>query len=134
MYNYEGLRKEYLNLLDGKIAEINKKQMELKKNDFIDESNLEKIKLNIIDIFVKMFNVSYNKVCKANNSNANEVYRKLYETYLGYFEKIPAAWREKAEKDKQFNMTKEYVIEEIKIHEMEEIKKSFIEYYNKHLK
>lgn len=125
MKNNEILKEEYLGLLHNKMKDIKQKEIELKEENFIDESNMEKIKLNVIDIFVKMFDVSYNK--------AHGDYDELYSVYMNFFQKIPASWKDKAEKDKKFNMTKEYIIEKIKLDTMEEVKAIFQGCYNKRL-
>lgn len=129
MKKHEILKKEYLEILDDEIKAIKKKELELRQKNFIDESNMEKIKYNIIDIFVKMFNVSYNKVYGKNVIDEINSYNELYLTYMNFFEKIPASWKAKAEKDKKFDMDKEYIIEKIKLDTMEEVKFIFKEVY-----
>ncbi|WP_234117195.1 hypothetical protein [Clostridium hydrogenum] len=133
MKKHEMLKKEYLEILDDKMKSTNKKELELRQENFIDEGNMKKIKYNIIDIFVKMFNVSYNKVYGKNVIDEINSYNEFYLTYMNFFEKIPASWKVKAEKDKKFDMTKEYIIEKIKLDTMEEVKSIFQVCYDKRL-
>lgn len=134
MESGELLREEYMKLLKTQIdAHLNKSNA-LKEQDFIDEHNFEKIKLNVVEIFLKMFYASFNDVY-GNQANteltSNEKYEKLYSKYMAFFERIPSSWIEKSKKAKELKMVKEYVIEELKINTANEVKELFIEQYNK---
>lgn len=125
-----------INLKEDYLREIKKMEDQHKKNartlseeDANDEAILENIKLNIIDIFVKMFNISFDKASKFNGEDKVKL-EKLYEGYLSFFDKIPANWYINMEKAKKFNKMEEYYKEEIKIEMAENMKKIFIEYYN----
>lgn len=55
-----------------------KKSIEdLQKQECVDDANLQKIRLNIVEIFHKMFNISFSDDPVA-----------VREKYLGYFDKI----------------------------------------------
>ena len=92
---------------------------DLQEQGCIDEVNLQKIKLNVVEIFSKMFNISL-----SDNSTA------LKEKYLSFFDKITKPWHINKEKALNFGEEKEAIIEDIKIQEAEELKNQFKEYYN----
>lgn len=133
------LKEEYINALNERINEHKKKIEFLKREDLNDESNLEKIKANVIDIFLKMFKVSYNNIYgELKNENIKKAinptddnYTKLYSAYMLFFNMIPAPWIEKAKKTKTLNMTEQHIIEELKINTVNEVKEIFVEFYNK---
>lgn len=95
-----------------------------------DEAILESIKLNIIDIFSKMFNISFNKACRGGEEKAQ--LEKLCEEYMHFFEKIPAPWRVKLVKDQEHNMMEEYYKEKLKLEMADTMKNLFMEHYNKY--
>jgi hypothetical protein len=49
---------------------------------------------------------------------------------MGFFEKIPAPWREKAEKDQRFGRMSEYETEQVKLQLADEVKALFIAHFN----
>ena len=81
MKDMNWLIESYLDYLKNKQSNIRISIEDLLKNDRVDEANLEKIRLNIVDIFSKMFNISMTSNCEA-----------LKEKYLGYFDKITNPW------------------------------------------
>lgn len=125
------LKEEYLKEIEAMINEYRHNSAELRKEGSDDGAILENIKLNVCDIFFKMFNISYNKSCK-NSDDEKTKLNNLSDTYLAFFEKIPAPWKEKMLKDKEFNMMKEYYIEEIKLDTADKMKKLFMEYYDRY--
>ncbi|SRR5690554_40912 len=118
MKDMNWLIESYLDYLKNKQSNIRISIEDLLKNDRVDEANLEKIRLNIVDIFSKMFNISMTSNCEA-----------LKEKYLGYFDKITNPWHINKIKAEEFGKEQETIIEDIKIHEAEELKSKFIEYY-----
>lgn len=118
------LKDNYLTFLKEEEEEENTKDTvsNLQKQERIDEANLEKIKLNIIEIFSKMFNISCNG---AKDPIA------LKEKYLGFFDKITKPWYINKDKALEFGKEKEVIIEEIKIEEAENLKKQFKKYCDK---
>ena len=139
MEKHEILKEEYVNILNEKIKEKMGKAELLKNQDSMDEANFEKIKANVLDIFLKMFNISYDNIYKKlNNKNVisainseTDKYANLYHAYMNFFSKIPAPWIEKSIKDKEHNMVKEYLIEEMKLNTVKEIKDVFDGCYNR---
>jgi len=126
----EQLKGDYLMELTSLIDGWKGNSDRLKKEEAGDESILEAIKVNVGDIFYKMFNVSYNNSCK-NIQTEEEELKKLETAYLAFFDKIPAPWKEKAEKDKEHNMLEEFYKEQIKLETAEKVKNLFIEHYKK---
>jgi len=119
MKDINWLTESYSDYLKNRKSNINISIEDLLKNDRIDEANLEKIRLNIVDIFSKMFNISINNDCEA-----------LKEKYLGYFDRITNPWHINKTKAEEFKKEQEAIIEEIKIQEADELKAKFIEYYS----
>lgn len=132
MGNIEQLKKEYYDILKNKKELSEAKIKELKAAENNDEANLEKIRLNIIDIFTTLFNTSCKKSCSIKGVSEEECYKKLGDVYLEFFNKIPAPWKEKYTEAKKRELVLEYVIEELKINTAEEIKQCFIKVYNKY--
>lgn len=129
----EQLKEAYLNEITEIINLWKENYVRLREEGSIDESILESIKVNVGDIFYKMFNISYNNSCRNIESEEAEL-NKLSKAYLAFFNKIPAPWKEKMAKDKEFNMMEEYYKEQIKLEAAEKIKNLFIEYYDKFYK
>lgn len=124
--NYNELIKEkFIKVLEYKKEQCEAKIKDLMNANTTDEANLEKIKLNVYDIFCTLFNASYKKAYSNENISTEEAYEKLQETYLGYFNKIPAPWREKYQKAKEMDLVLDCVREEIKLETVDEIKEIF---------
>ncbi|WP_055669852.1 hypothetical protein [Desnuesiella massiliensis] len=129
----EQLKEEYLKEITTLINTWKENSSRLGKEGAKDEAILETIKVNVGDIFYKMFNISYNNSCKKVEADHVEL-NKLSKAYLAFFDKIPAPWKEKMVKDKQFNMMEEYYKEEIKLATADKLKNLFIEYYHRFYK
>lgn len=126
----EQLKEEYLKEVTVLINQWKENSIRLANEGANDEAILENIKVNVGDIFYKMFTISYNKCCK--NVEPSEVeLKKLYTSFLAFFDKIPAPWKEKLVKDKEYNMMEEYYKEQLKLETADKIKKLFIEYYER---
>lgn len=119
MKDINWLKENYLNFLREKQENFKRSIEDLQKQECVDEANLEKVRLNIVEIFYKMFNISL-----SDNPMA------LRERYLGFFDKITEPWHINKEKALEFEKEKEVIIEDIKIQEAEELKNRFKEYYN----
>lgn len=128
----EQLKVEYLAELQELINDLKEKSLNLAEEGSEDEAILEKIKVNVVDIFYKLFNVSYRKVYSSGEGSEQELFRKLSQEYFNFFNKIPEPWKEKMIKDKEFNMMEEYFKEEIKIKTSEQIKDIFIKHLDKY--
>lgn len=130
MERCEILKEAYVNEIQSLINNYKDKSVELRKQGAGDEAILENIKVNVIDIFSKMFQISYDKVCNGKDEDDIKL-DNLYETYLAYFDRIPRSWIEKREKDKEHGMMKEYYIEQIKLDTADMVKNLFLDHYNK---
>ena len=130
MERCEILKEEYIKQVQELINNWKDKAIKLRKQGAEDDAILENIKVNVIDIFSKMFDISYNKVCNGKDEDDIKL-DNLYETYLEYFNKIPKSRIEKREKDKEHGMMKEYYIEQIKLETADMVKNLFLDHYNK---
>jgi hypothetical protein len=130
MMSCEKLKEEYLNEMNALMDGWKKSSESLRAEERFDEAVLEDIKVNIADIFYKMFTLSFNNSCKGTDSQVNEL-GKLKDMYLAFFNKIPASWKVKLQKDKEYNMMEEYYKEEIKLETADKVKSLFLEYYEK---
>ncbi|CAK7033772.1 hypothetical protein CIW83_11735 [Tissierella sp. P1] len=119
MKDINWLKENYLNFLREKQENFKRSIEDLQKQECVDEANLEKVRLNIVEIFYKMFNISL-----------SDKSVDLEEKYLGFFDKITKPWYINKEKALKFGDEKEVIIEGIKIQEAEELKSRFKEYYN----
>lgn len=126
----EQLKVEFLRELAGLINGWKEKSILLTSEGSNDEAILETIRMNIGDIFYKLFNVSYKNSCKNVEPDQVEL-KNLSETYFGFFDKIPTPWKEKMAKDKEYNLEEEYYKEQIKLETAKQIKELFIKYYDR---
>jgi hypothetical protein len=126
----EQLKVEFLKEIEALINDWKEKSIILTSEDSNDEAILETIKANVGDIFYKLFNVSYKNSCKNVEADYVEL-RMLSETYFAFFDKIPAPWKEKMDKDKEHNLMVDYYKEQIKLETAEQIKNLFIKHYDR---
>lgn len=113
------LTENYLALLNKKQEDLKRNIKDLQEQECADEANLQKIRLNIVEIFYKMFNISLSD---------NPV--ELKEKYLNFFDKITDPWHINKQKALELGKEEEVIIEELKIQEAEELKNQFKDYYN----
>ena len=113
------LKENYLIFLKEKQEDLKKSIEDLQNRECIDEANLQKIRLNIVEIFHKMFNISFSDSPVA-----------LKEKYLSFFDKITKPWYINKDKALEFGKENEVVIEDLKIEEAEDLKKKFNDYYS----
>ena len=129
----EQFKSKYIEALNLEIKNLKENGNKLRLEGSVDEAKFEMIKVNIVDIFSKMFMVSYNNVyVKANNQNLKSILEeniddkeKLIKCYEFLLTNITKPWREKLEKDKQFNLVEKSMIEEVKIEQSEKIQNMF---------
>ncbi len=119
MKDVNWLKDNYLNFLEVKQKSMEDSIKNLQDECRMDEANFEKIRLNVVGIFSKMFIISDN-----NNPKI------LKEKYLGFFIKITEPWYINKDKALKYKKEESVIIEEIKIQEAEELKTKFIYYYN----
>lgn len=114
-------------LIDDKKNEI----MSLTQEQRFDEANHAKIQLNVLEIFEKMFSISYQKAKPLIQSDEEKAMEVLSSTYLNYFDKIPQNWLINLEKSIQYHDIETEHIEKLKISQANTIKKHFIEVMQK---
>ena len=129
----EELKEEYSKNITELMNTLKENAKRLNLEGSEDEAILENIKVNVVDIFYKMFHVSYNKTCKNIEQHAIEL-DKLKVAYFEFFHKIPAAWVENMAKAKEHNLMEEYYKEEIKLETVGAVKELFIEHFNRYNK
>lgn len=109
----------YSEYLEKRVSEFKIRGEELQKSGSKDEAVLEKIKFNVVEIFSKMFKLS--------TGNTKE---EIRDKYYAFFDKISSPWRLNRKKALEFGKEKDAIIEEIKLDEVEELRKQFEIYYN----
>ena len=93
------------------------KKEELFADSKFDESKFEKIRENVIDIYLKMINVTIKQ--------SNQDFDEFVKLYPEFFVKIPKNWKISLEEAKKTNDFENVFIEELKIETMEKIKRVF---------
>ena len=134
---HEKLKETYQAELAQRVQGWKERAEELNLAGAQDDSIMEKIKINVGEIFLKMFEVSYNnvygnpkiKLPSMGGALTGGKEELLKKTYLEFFNKIPAPWKIKAEKDKQHNMHEEYHKECLKLETAEDIKALFLRHF-----
>jgi hypothetical protein len=116
--NYKNL---FLNYLETESKTLTQKSQQLKNDYRDDEYKFIQVELNIIDIFTKMFLISFQKAASAQNWQTI-----LKETYLSFFDKIPMAWHENLKKCSEHGLEDEVLVETLKIQRADSIKKAFV--------
>lgn len=116
--------KSYLkDLIDNKKNEISL----LMQQQRSDEANHAKIELNVIEIFEKMFIISYQKTKPMIQSDEEKALEVLSHTYLAYFDKIPHNWQVNLEKSIQYQDSETEYIERLKLNQANTLKTHFNE-------
>ncbi|MDE6639504.1 MAG: hypothetical protein K2K63_03140 [Acetatifactor sp.] len=110
-------QKEFTAWLGSQIAACEKRREKLLADERSDESDFEKIKANIYDIFRTVFTVAL----KTGNGDTDTAIR----FFLLKAEEIPANWKAAYEKAKQHNDVHKMQIESLKLETMQDIKTAF---------
>lgn len=114
-------------IIDKKIEDTNIAIVKLNEDDKKDEANLEKVKLNVYDIFRTMYGASEKKVYNpSNKSSEDDKLEEFKLTYLTFFDKIPNNWVISLEKAKVHDDFEKIHIEEIKLETMEYVRSAFL--------
>jgi len=125
MKNIDILIKEYTNLLNDKKEKCKTKCNELTNDNRKDEADLEKIKLNIYDVFTTLVGATKKQILAKKDIDESLKYETFCNAYLQTFDKIPQSWRVKLEKAKENNAVIDIVIEESKLSVASELKSIF---------
>lgn len=123
----ENVKELLFDFIDKNIEKTNESVQKLNEEDKKDEANLEKVKLNVYDIFKTMYGASEKKIYNPSNKSSDD--KKLEEfklAYLAFFDKIPANWIISLEKAKKHEDFEKIHIEEIKLAAMEEVRSNFL--------
>lgn len=125
MKNMDVLIKQYSELLNEKKEKCKINCDSLIKDNRRDEADLEKIKINIYEIFATFIRVTQRQILQKNFTDEISKYNEFCNEYLESFDKVPNSWREKLEKAKENNSVINIVIEETKLSIASELKDMF---------
>lgn len=118
------LKKEYFTYVEKIKNEYEVNRLHLISDQCMDEAIIEKIKGNVCEIFMTLFNATERKTKEVND---NIEYETFCQEYIKTFEKIPRSWREKLEKDKENQFYDEVLKEESKLMVVGLLKTKFLE-------
>ena len=93
-----------------------------------DEAKFAKIQLNIVEIFTQLLNTSIEKTKNSadwSNDCPQSWSTPLSQTYLAFFEKIPAPWQVNLEKCQLHGLHEEAHIESLKLAMADQLKSAF---------
>lgn len=127
MSNIKLLKDEYEVFLEAEMQMHKENEVKFREEGALDESNFEKIRYNVVDIFQKILNASYSQAIKANSVEV------LVKTYRGYYDRIPTNWRVNLQKAREFNSENNIAVEEIKLGKLEDIFNVFDKLVDKYL-
>ena len=125
MKNIETLINQYTEILNKRKEECKLSCEELINDNCKDEADLEKIKLNIYDVFNTLIGATQKQILAKKDIDENVRYNAFCQAYLQTFDKIPQSWRVKLDKAKENNNIIEIVIEESKLNAANELKNIF---------
>ena len=125
MENIEILINRYSNLLNIKKEECKISCEKLISDNRKDEADLEKIKLNIYDVFNTLVGATHKQILAKNHIDESLIYDEFCQAYLQTFDKIPQSWKLKLDKAKENDNVIEAVIEETKLNVANELKNIF---------
>lgn len=119
------IEEKYLSYIDGKITEHTGISEKYKEDDRKDESNLEKIKANIYEVFKILF-LSDIKQLEGKVLGEAKNDQNLYGGFLMRFDTIPTNWRISLDKAVEHGDTTQQIVEETKLAVAEELKDKFM--------
>lgn len=124
------LEEKYIAYIDGQIAEHNNMSEQYKADDRKDEADLEKIKVNIYEIFKTLF---LSDIKQLDGKDIGEIVDiGIYGGFLLRFDNIPTNWKKSLDKAIEHGDTTKQVIEEHKLSVAKELKDRFLEMFEKH--
>jgi hypothetical protein len=129
-YRMRNLEEKYISYIDEKIAEHNKKSEHYKLDDRNDEADLEKIKVNIYEIFRTLF---LSDIKQLDGKDFGETVNiNIYGGFLLRFDTIPTNWSVSLDKAIEHGDTTKQVIEEHKLSVAKELKDKFLEIFEEY--
>lgn len=134
----------FLDRLSELSAEHTQRKDKKDEEGAFDEAIFEKIKLNVIQIFRQMFEISFKIVSEKSRgpmprleeilSNYSEKNWQLYHVYQFYFHMIPQNWQSNCQTARAHQNEEEAIKEEIKLAMVAEIRSifenMFVNFYN----
>lgn len=125
MKNIETLIKQYTDLVNNKRDKCKLECNKLTNDNRKDEADLEKIKLNIYDVFTTLVGATQKQILAKKDIEDAAKYEAFCDAYLKTFDKIPESWRVNLKKAKENNAVINIVIEETKLSVAQELKNTF---------
>ena len=108
---------------DDKLTQIE----QLTSSHCYDDAKFKKIELNIIEIFEQMLSASEKKVQAIKNKNSQLNFDDAFvTTYLDFFEKIPANWKQSLADSQKHHDDETSHIENLKLAQAELLKTAFM--------
>ena len=124
--NKTKLKENYFSAIDNLIRVAEETSQRLMAEDRKDEAIIEKVKLNIYDIFKKMFEASEKQLLREKVPEEQGL-DHFFEIYMNYFVRIPKSWHESLEQAKAHQDFEKIHLEEVKLEAMERVKALFEE-------
>lgn len=121
------LEEKYITYIDEKIDEHNNSGEQFKADNRNDEADLEKVKVNIYEIFKTLFLSDIKQLEGKDLSGIKDI--GVYGGFLLRFDTIPNNWRASLDKAIEHGDTTKQVIEEYKLTVAGELKDKFIEIF-----
>lgn len=116
----ETIKEKVYKMLNGIKAQCEQQESKLKEDERADEALIEKIRANIADIFLTVFNVSYRQTAAAKGDAA-----MLIDKFNEFFVKLPSPWKESLTEAKENDDFETIYKEEAKIAMAERIQREF---------
>lgn len=126
MSQLKELKETYLKEMDLLKESCLMKMKELQKDDKTDEANFEKIKANIFDIFIILFQGEVKKFNTEAELKDQDKYTLFCSNYLNRFDTVPKAWRMRLDYADKNGLITEKVVEELKLETADIIKDIFM--------
>lgn len=126
MSQLKELKETYLKEMDLLKESCLMKMKELQKDDKTDEANFEKIKANIFDIFIILFQGEVKKFNTEAELKDQDKYTLFCSYYLNRFDTVPKAWRMRLDYADKNGLITEKVVEELKLETADIIKDIFM--------
>lgn len=110
-------REQFIEYINNSVTEFKQEEKNLVDSDRKDESNLVKIKINVYGICKSI----YESLVEMKDGEA------FKEGYVRKLADLSQSWNASYEKAKEHHDVEKVLIEEIKMHALEEIKNKFLE-------
>ena len=120
----------YISFIDESIDKHNSISEQYNDDDRKDDADLEKIKINIYQIFRTLFLSDIRQLEGKNLAGIEDI--AIYGGFLQRFETIPANWRISLDKAIEHGDTTKQVIEEQKLEVANELKERFLTMFDKY--